>query len=460
MAEDVSALLGLSWAANDMIFYARVEGVYQVPATGGIPELIIDAADGESIYGPRLLPDGDSVLFSVGTPGDWDSAQVVVQSLSRDERIVLVDGGNDARYLPTGHLVYALRDDLLVERFDLDTLTTSGGPVPVLQGVWRAAATAAANYGVSNEGALVYVAGGEVAETRALVWMDRDGSEDRLTGLEPGDYKDPRVSPDGQRLAFTATDDGNTDVWTYDLERGIPTRLTFHEARDEYPLWTPDGRRIVFWSERDGGGLFLRNADGTGQPERLGELIGSQTQIPTSFLADGSELIFFTQGGGALSDLYALSLNGEVAPRMIIASDFDEDGADVSPNGRWIAYTTDASGEDQVYVQPYPNVDDGKWQVSPDGGENVLWGPDGRELFYRRRGALMVVGIEDEPNFSFERPVELFSSGFPAAYGFDLSPDGQRFVRLDQGGTMGAAAQIIVVQNWFEEVNRLAPPSE
>ena len=178
-------------------------------------------------------------------------------------------------------------------------------------------------------------------------------------------------------------------------------------------------------------------------------------QIPSSFLPDGSQLIYYTQGGPVISDLYALSMDGEHTSELILGTEeFDEEVADVSPDGRWLVYHSNESGQDEVYVRPYPNIDEGKWQVSRDGGQNPVWGPDGRELFYRSLNMLMVVSIEDQPSFLPGLPEELFSWSRANGTGvtYDVSPDGQRFLLNRAGDTEEAASQIIVVQNWFEEL--------
>ena len=208
---------GLSWGADGTILIGQPEGILRVAATGGTTELIIPTEDGTQVYGPRLLPDGDSVLFSVGPPDDWDAAQIVVESLSTGERKVLVEGGNDARYLPTGHLVYAFEEGLFAVAFDLDNLTVSGGVVPLVQGVLRAGnRTGAANYGVSENGTLVYLPGGGADEPRTLVWVDREGREEAIPA-EPSAYGHPHISPDGMRVALDDRREGGSYLWVWDF---------------------------------------------------------------------------------------------------------------------------------------------------------------------------------------------------------------------------------------------------
>jgi serine/threonine-protein kinase len=452
---------GLSWEADGTILFGQPEGIYRVPATGGTAELIIP--EEQRVYGARLLPDGDSVLFSLRQSGDWDTAQIVAQSLSTGEREVLIEGGSDAHYVPTGHIIYALGGSLFAMAFDPDSLTVSGGAVPLLQGVRRATngRTGAAFYGVSEDGTLIYVSGAPVNDLSTLVWVDRNGRQEPF-GIEPRDYFAPGLSPDGRSLAFSVSEtDQNSDVWTYDLTRGIPTRLTFEEGIDGIPLWTPDSQRIVFYSGRDGGGLFWMAANGTGEAERLTTKTGPTYHAPMSFLPDGSQLIYATREGDQW-DLYALSMDGDHTPELLLGTEFNELYPAFSPDGRWLAYSSNESGQGEVYVRPYPNIDDNKWRVSRDRGAEPVWGPDGQELFYRVFNTLMVLSVEDEPSFLPGLTEELFTWDQQAGPGstYDVSPDGQWFLMNISGEIAGTATQIIVVQNWFEEVRRLAPAAE
>jgi serine/threonine-protein kinase len=457
---------GVSWEEDGTILFAVTEGILRVSANGGVPDLIIPAEGGTVAYGPRLLPDGDSVLFSVATTDNWDAAQIVAQSLSTGERTVLVEGGSDARYLPTGHLVYALGDGLFAVAFDLDSLTVSGGAVPLLQGVMRAvsAATAAANYGVSEDGTLVYVKGGDNTVARRLVWVDRAGRE-TLLGAPPRAYNNARISPDGTMVALDVRDQ-DRDIWTWDLARETLTRLTFDPGEDEFPVWSPDGRRIAFSSSRGGGSptdtsLFWRAADGTGSSEQLAERSGQI--FPTSFLPDATELLVY--GGfsdtATNDDIALFRLEGGDPLTPLLETSFGESYPQVSPDGRWLAYVSDESGRDEIYVRPFPEVDaGGRWQVSTGGGTQPLWARNGRELFYRTVEAVIAVPIETDPNFRQGNPEVVFEGNYHLFQGgpnYDVSPDGERFLMIRQDEGASSTSQIIVVQNWFEELERLAP---
>ena len=270
---DLTNPRGASWGADDMILYGQPDGIWQVPGASGTPELLIPVDEGERIHGPQMLPGGEWVLFTVATTGtSWDEAQIVAQSVTTGERTVLI-AGRDGRYLPTGHLVYGLNNVLFAVPFDVGSREVTGGPVPLVEGVRAGASTVAATmqFSVSDNGSLVYVpdsaGGGNVV---SLAWVGRDGAEERIPA-PPRAYDHPRVSPDGTRVAVDINAGDNVDIWIWNLADERVTQLTFDEATDQFPLWTPDSARVVFQSSRDGGGLFWKAADGTGQVEQLKE---------------------------------------------------------------------------------------------------------------------------------------------------------------------------------------------
>ena len=468
IAEVANNLDGATWGPDGTILFGQGDGIYRVPATGGTPTLVIAAEDGEQLDGPQLLPDGDAVLFSVTTSGSWDDATIVVQSLSSGERTIVLEGGSDARYLPTGHLVYALGGGLLGMAFDADSLSVTGGAVPLAQGVMRAGTTARANYGVSDGGTFVYVSGSSFGgQERSLVWVNRQGDEEAVPA-PPRAYVRPRISPDGTQVAVDSADE-EQDIWIWDFARRTPTRLTFDPAEDSWPVWTPDGRRLIFASGREGGlNLFWRAVDGTGTIERLAE--DSETQFfPFSISPDGQTLAVGA-GSDPRTDLSVVRLDSgrEVAPLLQTA--LSEENGEISPDGRWIAYTSNQGegGQEEVYVRPFPDVEGGRWQISTGGGLEPLWAPSGRELFYRAvpytQGRLMSVpvAVQSGDTFEFGSPSVVLEAPYyfrGAGRNYDVSPDGERFLMIKEGTTTEASGtrQIIVVQNWHEELRRLVP---
>ncbi|HEY5623247.1 MAG TPA: protein kinase, partial [Gammaproteobacteria bacterium] len=465
VADIGSNLDGLSWAGDGTIFIGQPQGILRVPENGGTPELVIPS-EGEALYGPRLLPDGDTLIFSVGgSAANWDTADIVAQSLSTGERTLLLDQGYDARYVPTGHLVYAIGDALVAARFDPDSLSVSGAPVPIVEGVRRASAgfTGASNFGVADDGTLAYVAGTLETPENTVAWLYLDGAQEAL-GLGPGDYNELRLSPDGSRLSYTHSSvAAGDDVWVYDLVRGVPTRLTFDPGIDGGAIWSPDSQRIVFSSERDGAALYSRRADGTGRAERLTPERDLGFIDAGSFSADSTELIYaaWRRSGVTTSDILSSLLSQDAEPDLILGAEFSEFDPVLSPNGRWLAYVSDESGIDEVYARPYPNVDDGRWQVSSGGGRAPRWAPDGTAVYYRDRGAILAVSISEEPAFFASTPVSLFSEDITrdlvVGSSYDISPDGDRFIVVQRTNVVVAAQQIVIVQNWFEELERLLP---
>ena len=456
---------GISWAPDDTILFRQSDGILRVSADGGTPELVIRATEGEQMDGAQLLPDGESVLFSVTTATGttrWDQAQIVVQSLATGERTVVLSGGSDARYVPTGHLVYALEDELFAVPFDGDRLEVQGTPVSVVEGVSRSSSgnTATANYGVSDQGTLVYATGGLIRTSlRTLVWVDRQGQEEPIPApARP--YVYPRLSPDGTKIAVDIRDQEN-DIWVWDVARTLLTRLTLGAGLDRRPVWTPNGQRIVFSSQQEGGThLFWQAADGTGVVELLAE--SANSQFPTSFSPDGARLVF----ADSASDIAVLTLADERQMAPLIQTTFIERNGEISPDGRWLAYQSNESGQEEIYVRPFPDVDAGRWPVSTGGGSRPLWARSGEELFYLALdGAVMRVSVESAATFRAETPTRLFQGPYFASvpeYAFrtyDVSPDGQRFLMIKEGTTVTvrSRAGFTVVENWFEELRRLVP---
>ena len=307
----------------------------------------------------------------------------------------------------------------------------------------------------------MYVPGDIGGVTSSLVWVDRQGREERLAA-PPRRYQFPRLSPDGTRIAVDAVDQ-ELDVWIWDVARETLTRLTFDPREDRYPVWSPDSRRLIFASARDGvQNLYQQAADGTGAVERLTE--SSNQQWGHSFSPDGESLVFRENRLETGVDLHVLSLAGDREIETLMATEFNERNAVISPDGRWMAYESAQSGQEEVYVRPFPNVDDGQWQISTSGGTQPLWASSGRELFFRSGAALMAVPVQTEASFRPGTPEVLFEKSDHAGGQFgrtyDVAADGQRFLMLTAGGDVQATSavpSIIVVQNWFEELKRLVP---
>jgi serine/threonine-protein kinase len=464
---------GASWGRDGTILYGQgPDGIWRVPDAGGKGARLITPRDGETMFSPQLLPGGGWVLYSVlpAGVGLWDQSQIVMESLSSGERVTLVNGGRDGRYLPTGHLVFALRDTLLAMSFDVETRQV-GAAVRLVQDVADALGiTGAAQFDLSETGTLVYVPR-SIPDRLTLTWVDRTGREEAVPG-EARAYRHPRVSPDGQRLVVELREDDDTNVWVGD-RRGTFAPLTLENGDDSSPIWSPDGSRVVFFSARNGGGLFSRSATATSADHLL---VSGIEWRPSTWTAEGS--LVYEQLRGAEIVVMG-SRPGEASQAITLVNNpsyFDILHPAISPDGRWLAYHSTESGQSDVYVRPFPNVDDHRRLVSSgEGGYSPVWSTDGRELFYIEGAGhvtrpqrlpdsrMMSVAIRTQPTLAPGTPVSLFEmrdfvTPSPQSREYDVGPDG-RFIMLKDvmpGGTR-AGNQIVVVQNWTTELRARVP---
>ncbi len=476
---DATNPFGASWGSDDTIVYGQAEGIVRVSANGGTPELVVPTEAAERVHGPQMLPGGEWVLFTLTSASGqtrWDQAQIVVQSLESGERKILWEGGSDARYVPTGHLIYALEGVLFALPFDLSSLEVSGGPVSMVEGVRRAfesqGNTATANYGFSDRGTLIYVPGlvGGVVET-FLGMIDRTG---RIEGLElpPGGYSNPRVSSDGDRVAYMRVNRDDVDIVIYELlGTSAPRPLTFG-GENSYPIWSADGEHVAFQSDREGDlGIFWQRADGTGGLERLTTPEEGVAHIPDAFSPDG-ETLSFTSVGKDESAVWMLALQEQEATVFAAEPSALLGQSVFSPDGRWIAYQSNETGTFEIIVQPLPPTGT-KYRVpNTEIDHHASWSPNGSELFYVPSiDQLVVVALTLKPRLEFGNPLAIPRGGFlggPSATirPYDIMPDGERFIAVfpsaavagDQSGAAEPPSlRINVVLNWFEELKERVP---
>jgi Tol biopolymer transport system component len=451
---------GASWGRQGVIAFSPSIGtsLKQVPDGGGTPQLLTRLEKGEvNQRWPEFLHDGKAVLFTgAPTNASWTNAQVAAQSVGTGERRNLIQAGTQPRYAASGQLVYAQGGSLMAVPFDPQRLAVIGTAVPVLEGVLQSPSSGAAQYSLSATGSLIYIPGGVQADQRRLVWVTRNGAEQPVAAPARA-YVYPRLSPDGQRVGVGITEE-ETQNWLYDFSRETLTRFTFGGSVNQNAVWTPDGKWIAIQSNREGPlNIFWQRADGSGGLEHL--ITSEYDNFPVSWSPDGQLLAFAEVHPTTGYDIWVLRMSDRKA-QPFLRTPFNESNPRFSPDGRWLAYISDESGRFEIYVQPYPGPG-GKWQISTEGGAEPMWNPNGRELFYRSGGKMMAVDIATQPSFASGKPRMLFEGQYSPAPGatpnYDVSPDGQRFLMLKPVEQAQAATQIVVVQNWFEELKQKVP---
>ena len=441
--------LGGSWGSQGTIALGGLAGIQQIADGGGTLHPVTHLEQGEAAHAwPELLPNDQAILFTVAGSG---SPRVAVQALRSGKRRDLFSGGTP-RLTQSGQLVYAQGGTLMVTPFDVQTLTVKRAAIPTVSGVLQSPVTGAAQYSISSTGTLAYLPGSAAAQSK-LVWVNRKGAEQPLD-VPSHAYLDPRLSPDGRTIAVGTSDDG-LQISLFDPSRKTLSPFTF-QGNNRVPVWTPDGKRIVFWSDTTGtANLYWMRADGSGGREQLRS--SNYLNIPFSFSRDGQLLAFSELNAVTAEDIWVLRMSDRKAQLFLESADAPA----FSPDGHWLAYVSEESGRREVYVQPYPGPG-GKYQISTAGGTEPLWNHNGRELFYRNEDKMMAVDIYTEPGFAAGKPRQLFQGSYVLNYFagpyYDVSSDGQQFLMLKPVEQAQAApTQINVVLNWFEELKQRVP---
>jgi hypothetical protein len=435
---------GGAWLADGTIVFSPFlyGGIERVSAAGGTPKVVskVDRTKGERAHRwPHALPGSKAILYSVLGAGTWDDATVVAQNLESGERKGVIRGGCDARYLPTGHLVYVRGNSLYAIGFDPKKLETHGEPVEIVQGVANSTA-GTAEYAFSDDGVLVYFSPGLGAdEGGRLSIVNRHGNNVASDArLPPHAVHTPRFSPDGTKMVGGF----EWDVWIYDLLRGTETRVSAPGSRTNLPVWSSDGSRIYYGSERKGPWQIVSRASDASDQERL--LSPVESVLPRDVSPDGREFCVEVLRKETGADLAIISADGRL--RDLVQGDSDEADGHFSPDGKWIVYTSDESGRREIYVRPTGSVA-GRWQISTDGGSNARWITPG-EILYLKTGKMMAVSVKTEPVFAAGTPEVLFDHNIAA---YDVARDG-RIVISEGADPSQAKGQMNVVINWFEDV--------
>ncbi len=476
---------GVHWGADDQIVFGVIDagkGLQSISASGGEPRSLTTPAreKGEiGHYYPFTMPDGKAVLFTiVSGPTIADSGQVAVLDLQTGRYKTLIRGGTAAVFVEPGYLVYSSRGTLQAVRFDPRRLEVIGDSVTIIDQVMNTS-IGNANFSISRNGTLVYVAGGgafvQNVLPRSLVWVDRRGIE-TPTKAPTRPYGIARLSPDGTRVALDVRGP-ELDIWVWDLARETLTPLNLHPGVDLAPVWTHDSRRIIWSSSRAGGNpnLYFQSADGTGPVERL--TTSERAQFATAVTPDGTRVILFSPNVGsgvgslaAVDTFTALIDGGGKPPIPLLQSPAQKLAAEISPDGRWLAYQSDESGRHEVFVRPFPNVDAGRWQISTEGGTRPAWSRKGDELFYLdANDQLTAVRVKTNGTTLIPaKPARVLSGKYVAGSttrgydlrSYDVSADGQRFLMLKEtAGTSTSAPppNMTVVVNWLEELKSRLP---
>jgi serine/threonine-protein kinase len=461
---------GASWGPDGTIVLAPTagSGLFRVSAAGGEPQPLTTLnADAKEVTHrwPQFLPGGKAVLFTSHTSqANLDEAVLEVVKLDTGERTIVHRGGSYGRYVPSGHIVYLQHNTLFAVPFDLDRLAVVGPAAPAVQNI-LAGAAGAAHFSFASTGLLAYRQGVVDVPVHPIVWVDRAGRSTTLLA-EQGTYANPRLSPDGKRLSMTVLKNRNWDIWVYDIERRVSTRLTFDDHPETEQVWSPDGLELVYTAEEANGTqtVYRKRADGSGNAVPI---ISNKTGLwVQAWSPDGRTLA--VTGGANANDIGIVSLTGEKPEvNWILNSRFSESDPAISPDGRWMAYSSNESGQTEVYVRQYPSGS-GRWQVSHGGGGFPRWSATGRELFYRSSDGLSVAAIEPMgESLRTGTPEKVFTGQFvggvegmranPYVFGdFAVAPDGLRFVMFPKAADneSATAGMLTLVSNWFEDLAR------
>jgi eukaryotic-like serine/threonine-protein kinase len=491
---------GMSWGADDNIVFGQgAGGIRRVRATGGTAETIVTMKSGDQAHGPQILSGGDALLYTLATnattanPGGippellsllnpnqleqlrnnaqllagvlaqfnsstmWDRARIVVQSLKTNETKTLIEVGNDARYAPTGHLVYAVAGQLMAVKFDAARLEVSGSPVKLVEGVRTAGgATGTAQFSFSNTGSLVYLGPDSPIPQRELSLVDLSGKVTRMRHVPPNAFG-PRISPDGKQVTYS----DNGAVWVVELATEAPPRRLTNPESGVGPIWSLDGQRIAFISIfNNQEALFWRRADGTG----TAELLADRARAPESWAADNQSFTYITLVGPAGDagdyDIWSYSIRDKKASPLIVVPNSAQSGSRLSPDGKWIAYESNETGRAEVWVEPLPRTSQ-RIQITTTGGARPVWAPDMSKLYFdNNNGAAMrmiSVDVRTQPAFSFSNAQTLPMTGFVQPQGtyrrqFDITSDGKQFLMMFQPPP--APPQIEIVTNWFDQLRK------
>jgi serine/threonine-protein kinase len=469
---EVTRSRGATWTDTGEIIVAPTpaSALARVSADGGqlVPLTTLDSTRGEVTHRwPQYVTGHNVVIFTAhNSIAEFDSASIDAFNLKTNQRKTLYKGGAFGRYLATGQLAFVTKGVVYAVPFDVDRLEVTGSPLPITPEIGYAPTEGAAQFAVSNTGLAVYRGGRVDTETFEALWVDQRGASE---GLWDGSrtYAEPRISPDGTKVAFMVYADNDWDLWVYDRVRRVSTRLTFTPGIDGPGIWSPDSQYVAYSSGTLGQqlNLYRKRADGSGEAERL--TATKTLEFVHSWSPDGKYLLYTLQGANGL-DLYLLPLEGDRKPQAFLSTRFNETEGAFSPEGRWVAYESDESGRVEIYVRPLTGS--GKWQISEGGGGHPRWSGDGRRLYYRDDDGVTAVpiGVKGD-SIEIGRPERVIKGTFRGGVAgmtvgalrvadYDVARDGAHFVMFEAESKASDRIELLtVIVNWFTELKRLSP---
>jgi serine/threonine-protein kinase len=439
-----------------------------VSEVGGAAELIagpdIDRAEWSMEY-PEFLPDGSAVLYTNWWGFTANEAHVCLLELETGSRRTLIRNACHARYVTTGHVIFVRHGAVHVVAFDAERRELVGRPVPFPESVFVDKDLGLSQLAFSSANTLAFIRG-RVGPMRQLVSVDLEGNETPLLDDRRG-FSYPRFSPEGERLAVTISEAGGTDIWVINLATGAQTKVT-QEGTNCFPVWTPDGERLTYFSIHEDGaaGIAWKRADGIGTAEMLVREEKGESLAPGAWTPDGKMYVYSRNSYLRMdieSGIWAVGRENGRQARHLFSTDPLRGGAAFSPDGRWMAYASSESGQSEIYVQPFPDGGE-RYQVSTDGGNKPLWSPDGRVIYYRSKtkDQTWAVPVSTTPRFR-TGAARLINDGsyaegiWEVVPNYDIAPDGSSFVMIKPDERWRMATEIRVVFNWFDELERLAP---
>jgi serine/threonine-protein kinase len=468
VCDQVGSARGASWGYDDRIVFPRHfdTGLWQVAGSGGTATPLIELDDTRrerTHRWPQIVPGHPIVLFTVATkdsPEYYDDALIDALNLETGERKTIFEGASFARYAPSGHLIFGRNGSLWAVPFDIDELTTTGAPLPIQSNVMGLRNSGVVYASIAANGMLAFVEGQPEDLRREVRWRFFDGRSEPVEEFPVGSVIHVALSPDAKKIAAAISGATTYDIWVFDLERKNRTRLTF-EGDNTDPHWTPDGKSVLYSSVRDGLGMaFMKSADGTGDEQLLWKVDG--VTVGAEGVSKDGRTILLNYHGENKADLYTLSLDDPSAePQPLLNGPAEEDLARFSPDGRWIAYTTDESGEFEILVRPASGRG-GQWQISTGAGVLPRWSRDGRQLFYRVGRRLFVVDVEAGPGetaFRAGAPRLVFDDLDRArlSSSYDIAPDGSAILIPSSLQEDAPLDRVTVLVNWLQEVERVVP---